>query len=216
MIFHSDQTIYFHPGKTAGTAVEAAFGYTNQTHDPIEKNMEVFKGWDADNQIYLQHATADFMKENMDSDIWNSYFKFVTVRNPFDRLISAYHFSFRGFKKRFGSFSDFIFALPDALTAEPYPSGSHYLPQVEYAFIDGKKVVDYFVRFENIEDDLREVEEYVGRFLPLSLVNTATGKERPALPARTIYTKAMIEIVQVLYKDDIEAFGYPPDPLAAL
>ena len=193
MIFHSDRTIYFHPGKTAGTAIEKAFGYTNQTHHPSKKNTHVFKGWDFKNHLYLQHATARFMKENIAADIWSSYFKFLTVRNPFDRLVSAYHFNFRSLSRRFGSFNDFILGLPEALQTEPYPSGSHYLPLYDYSFIEGNKVVDYFVRFEHLEDDLREVEEQIGRLLQLERANTSTGEHRPALPAAAIYTVEMIE-----------------------
>ncbi len=212
MIFHSDKTIFFHPGKTAGTAIEHAFGYTDQTHHPADKNMDVFKGWDPEHHLWLQHATARFMKENVQADTWSSYFKFVTVRNPFDRLVSAYHFNFRSFSRQFGSFTDFILGLPETLQKEAYPSCRHFLPLYDYGFIRGDKVIDYYVRFEHIEDDLREAEEFVGRLLPLDRVNSRTGTQRPKQPAAAIYTQNMIDTMHSVYSDDFREFGYPMDP----
>lgn len=212
MIFHSDRTIFFHPGKTAGTAVEAAFGYTNQTHDPDVRNIEIFKGWDPQHDLFLQHATARFMKENMDAATWNGYFRFATVRNPFDRLVSVYYFDLRYYRTPFGTFSDFILGLPRTLANETRSSGRHHLPMVDYCFIDGASVIDERVRFEHFATDMKKIEERVGRPLTLNWINTATSPDRPKLPASEIYTPAMVRVMREVYADDFEAFGYAPDP----
>ena len=64
-----------------------------------------------------EHMTAKDLKEKIDPNIFNNYFKFVTVRNPFDQIISAYYWhneskkdekKFLFFKKKPISFDKFF------------------------------------------------------------------------------------------------------------
>ncbi len=212
MIFENHRVIYFHPGKTAGTAVEAAFGYTNQTHDPAVKNMAVFKGWDTSHNLYLQHAPAAFMHQHIAPETWARCFKFVTVRNPFNRLVSAYYFNRKVYEPLFGDFTEFILSLQEILHREPYPSGRHYVPLVDYAFVEGECVVDFVVRFERVARDLEKLGQHLGMKLRLQQVNTARGEGRPAVPADQLYSPAMVDVMRSVYAQDFEYFGYPLDP----
>jgi hypothetical protein len=214
MIFPDHKVIFFHPGKTAVTALEVAFGYSNKTHDPAICNREVFKGWDKEHDLYLQHAPAKFMRDQLPEEIWEEYFKFVTVRNPFDRLVSAYHFNYNFFSRAFGDFEQFILSLADILEQEPYPSSRHYLPLTDYSFVDDTKVVDFVVRFEHIQQDVGALGKRLGIELCLERYNTATGQDRPFVPASELYSRDMIRSMREVYARDFEAFGYslePPD-----
>lgn len=209
MLFHSEQTIFFHSGKTVGTAIEKAFG---STHDPNKMNFDIFKGWDPENNVYLQHATPRFMKERIAPVVWHSYLKFTVVRNPYDRLMSVYYFLHDHHRKRFGSFEDFIQALPRVLRQDHLRNGSHYIPQHNYAYIGDERVVDVVLKFESIDSDFQRLCDRLGKQLTLTRYNTATSPARPKRPAVELYSAESVRIMQELYNKDFEYFGYSPEP----
>ena len=216
MIFRSDRTIFFHPGKAAGTAIESAFGFTDQTHPPGEVNFDVLKGWDREGEVYLQHATPSYMKPRVDPAEWRDYFKFTVVRNPYDRLVSVYDFQHRAHRRRFGDFDNFVRSLPKFLR-EPYQhNGRHYIPQYEHAHIEGERVVDMVLKFEGIEADFLKLCNRVGRHMKLAPTNTATDPLRPQCPAAEVYSDVAVATVQEVYRRDFECFGYDLEPPATL
>jgi chondroitin 4-sulfotransferase 11 len=67
--FHSKKCIFVHIPKTAGTSVtDALFGTPRPRHRPLQ--------W----------------YEGMEPELYKEYFKFAFVRNPWDRLVSGYHY----------------------------------------------------------------------------------------------------------------------------
>ena len=45
---------------------------------------------------FLNHSPAAHVQQYVESDIWNSYFKFSVERNPWDKLVSYYYWEHRG------------------------------------------------------------------------------------------------------------------------
>jgi hypothetical protein len=68
MIIHARRLIFVHIQKTGGNAISTALG---QNPDCPEK-----------------HFFARDLRELYCTDVWNAYFKFAFVRNPWDRLVS--------------------------------------------------------------------------------------------------------------------------------
>lgn len=215
MIFREHESIFLHPGKTAGTAVEEAFGYTNDTHPPERLDLEVFKGWDPEQLLYVQHAPARFMRERIPSAIWDSHLKFATVRNPFDRLLSVYCFQLDRHRRWYKSFEGFVAALPKLLKERPSGFNRHVLPQTEYTHLDGALFVDLVLRFEALAEGYEALRHRLRRGpvlrAVLERVNTATGPRERRSPAEE-YSPASTRIVQDLYGRDFEALGYAPEP----
>ena len=79
MIYDKYKCIHIHIPKTAGTSI------TKALHG---KDFVLF---DTNKKIWRQHATALETREHYGKEKWDSYFKFSIVRNPFDRLVSAYN-----------------------------------------------------------------------------------------------------------------------------
>ncbi len=215
MIFPYHRVILLHPGKTAGTALEAAFGYTNATHPPDRLDYRVFKGWDPHAQLFLQHAPSRFMVERIPEATWNASLRIATIRNPFDRLLSVYCFQLERHQRWYGDFDRFVAALPRLLRERKPGFDLHLAPQLEHTHLDGQRVVERLLRFEQIEADYASLRECVpdGPPLPpvLARVNSAPGKRERRAPAEE-YTRASVRIVHDLYGADFEELGYPLEP----
>ena len=149
-ICHERKLIFIHIPKNAGTSVIKAMGVENIFFD---KTIEEYK----------EHY----------GEYWDKYKKFTVVRDPIDRFISAYKFARM---KESGWFS--------ATGDEGLKKHSHYelcnkmdineytlylyknpkeftrwnMPQTFIISNKNKKIkIDYFVRFENLQEDLSKI-----------------------------------------------------------
>ncbi len=146
---------------------------------------------------------------------YNEYFKFSFVRNPWDRLVSAYFFMKSGgaHKKdrdwadqNLVTFPDFSTFVLEGLHLPSIQTWPHFRPQVEFLKgQNGKIELDFIGRFENIQDDFNYIRERLGASRELLYINKTKTKRAPYL---TYYTDEMREIAAELYKEDIEVFNY--------
>lgn len=147
-------------------------------------------------------------------------FSFTMVRNPWDRLVSAWadklHTARSTREKRIKSlgatgvhaalaasdFSAFVEMLPGS---QLFNTDVHFKPQ---ARIVEAAEINYTARFENYEQEVRRILDWVG-----ISDNTVTIPRRNATTAvaRNLddwYDAKTRQIVEVLYAEDIERWGY--------
>jgi hypothetical protein len=188
MISHHHRFIFVHINKTGGTSIEKVF-------DPMadQKNVP------------MKHASAAKYKKRF-PDQFDAYFKFAFVRNPWDWLVSRYHWS--RYRQRLITFEfpEFL----DRLESGYELSAARWLrkalaPQVDRITIDGRIAVDFVGRFEQLRDDFHHV------------CNVLQLEDRPPLPHvfrsdhacyTNYYDDEMKAVVERLYAVDIEAFDY--------
>src|SRR5690606_18407145 len=108
MICHTYKVIFIHISKCAGTSVEKAFGI-NLSDNTETNNCNLF-GWNALSKMHLHHATPQQLIDGgfLTLDEWNSYYKFIIVRNPYSRAVSDYFWILKD-AQVFDSFKNFIF-----------------------------------------------------------------------------------------------------------
>lgn len=136
---------FFHMPKNAGSSIEKW----------LETNL------DAD--VYLEdlrHASPDSLRPMFDNFGWS----FCCVRNPWDRMVSWYNF-FRGQGKIHTCFEDWMDASFD-----PAQHTAKYIKPIntQMGFVNE---VDYVVRYENLIEDFKVVQEKTNCFEPLGHYN---------------------------------------------
>jgi hypothetical protein len=188
--------IFLHIPKTAGLAVsKTLFG----SHGPSHLNY----GW---------------FVENFGIHTVKAYYKFTFVRNPWDRLHSAYFFLKKGginednveFAQKnlshLNSFEQFVMEWLDEQSMDSY---WHFIPQ--YKFITSSKnpnniMADFVGRFENLDNDFKIVANRLG-FKNISLKYVNVNSEKGSTYLKD-YSKEMIDKVADLYRQDIQLLNY--------
>ena len=189
--FYKSKTIFIHIPKTAGVSlVKAIFGDVS------------FEGH---RSFYFNSIALNIKNEK--------YFSFTFVRNPFDRLYSAYKFLQNGgmnhldklvFQTHLSEFNDFEDFILNGLNRKLIYKITHLIPQHEYLCDKkGSILVDFVGRFEHLESDILLLSTILSKDIKLSHHNY-----NKKLDYREAYTSEMINKVNQIYQKDIDIFKY--------
>lgn len=151
----------------------------------------------------------------LDNNFYNSAFKFTYVRNPWDRVFSAFNFLKNGgFDERDQSWSlkilknnlSFEKFVKDLLHRTTIQKKNHFKPQVDFMKdLSGNIGLDYIGRFESIENDYLVITERLNMNKKLTKENVGRKK---GIDYRLQYDNEMVDIVRRVYKNDIEILSY--------
>jgi len=149
-INHEKKLIFIHIPKNAGTSIIKAMGVENLYMDKtIEEYKEQYKNY------------------------WNDYTKFTSIRDPIDRFISAYKFARmkesgwfsatgeEGLEKHdhydlcnsmdINEYTSYIYKNPKKFNRWIIPQTFHILNK------DDEIEINYYVRYENLLEDLKKI-----------------------------------------------------------
>ena len=148
-----------------------------------------------------KHAPLWLYRQRIEPEIYESLFKCATVRNPWDRAISAYfsphrrvhHWDRDAFEGMLGEvpvLRTFICSdAPGDGSLPPTPLGDE---------------LDLILRFERLADDFRVLCERIGlRPEPLPRRNASVHDHYSAF-----YDRELRDVVGARFAEEIEAFGY--------
>ena len=201
MIFAPDLNLRYYPiPKVACSAIKLAI--LNASGIEVEHIRIVHQLLSTDRHYVIRAGKITQVRQPPEGD----GVEFALVRNPFDRLISAYVNKVvnrnRGLPAPFyetKSFAEFVDVL---LTFEPVPSlDGHLRPQ--YQFLMGSRI-EQPGRYERINEDWSRACEAFGRRLELSIANPSDGRS----DYRSYYTPELAEKVARYYARDLELYGY--------
>lgn len=146
----------------------------------------------------LAHLPAWYLEAAI-PEVWSSSFTFCVERNPWDRLVSAFHHHLSFLEangKPRPTFSEFLPLGVNVLTR-----ASHYCDA------NGRVMVDAVIRYENLESELAETLGCLG--VPFNgLTSRAKSGLRPAGSYRDYYTDRDVGLVAESFAREISLFGY--------
>jgi hypothetical protein len=147
----------------------------------------------------------------------NDYFKFTIVRNPWDRLVSAYTFLQKGgfndsdknwYHENLSKFEDFNDFVKCWVTPENIKTWKHFRLQTDFLLEKRNRInVDFVGFFENIDNDFDFIAKRLNIINKLKPKNI-TGREGSY---RDFYNTETINIVRDVYEKDISYLGYKFD-----
>jgi hypothetical protein len=203
IISHTYKCIFIAIPKTATHAIRFAMRPYLGKDDTEQVNLFVQKKIPIEGFQHINHGHIK-AKEAAPilSDIWNSYFKFAIVRNPFERFISYCAFLYSEQEEFHKNPENFLYH-----TLYNSKSKNHILfqPQSQFLFDENNKLlVDYVGRFENLQESYETICKNTG--IPSSeLIKINTSHHHFY---RTYYNAELIEMVSEIYQEDIANFQY--------
>ncbi|MDA9819211.1 sulfotransferase family protein [Methylophilaceae bacterium] len=96
---------------------------------------------------FYNHINAKLIKRYVSDEIWNNYTKIAIVRHPVDRLYSLYNWHKNVDKSIKEGFESYIINNPHLIT-----------DNFNQVSIDNNSVIDFWIRFEDIEMDIASLE----------------------------------------------------------
>ena len=208
IISHKYKFIYFKAVKVAGTSTEIALAencglndvvttisppyHTHKPRNFKRKNIIVFRN----------HMDPEQVKNLISAKTWNTYLKVAVVRNPWDVMVSRY-WHYHGFRKTkrgedLRPFSEWL----------AYSKNAKYINTKYYFDKEGDIICDFYIRFENLVNDIYEFCNIVNMPHPIEIPKTKHNIRLNSAHYSSYYSLEDIEIVRERAKIDIDFFGY--------
>jgi len=193
--FVRDRCIFVHIPKCAGTSVlKSLFANEAKLHWKLSYYRLVFR-----------------------PEQFRDFFKFTFVRNPWDRLVSGYHYMKDGgepgvpsdqawAKQHLLHYRDFDDFAQHGLPRPEIRRWLTFVPQHEFVTLPWRRgpQVDFIGKVEQMDQDYRYVAQRLGKPLPLETHN----RSQRGADYRSYYSASTRRLVERYYAEDIKMFGY--------
>ncbi len=244
IISHRHKFIFLKPRKVAGTSVEVALAQHCGEDDIVTPIGAFNPEWDKDQYShpgkkwpgYGRHATLKRIRKQLGRELWDDYFKFAITRNPWDLVVSQYHWATRRDEedphegavwrslKRFWARPTRVrknvrklganlarnLLKMDVITFEFFVKHMlHYYEPNDAFYFDrsGSVGLDFLIRYEDLQNDYTSVCERIG--LPTTVLPSLKTKSRQERRHySTYYDDRTRALVAKMYHRHLEHFGY--------
>jgi len=212
IVSHEHGFVFMKTRKTAGTSVEIALSRVCGDDDvitPVTADDEVlrrahggrgpqhFESPPNLERKAFNHMPVSMVRRMLGRKKFETYFSFAIERNPWDAVVSLYHWRFRDSEP--GSFADYVASE----AVETFATKNQRIYRLK-----GDVAVDRVLRYESLADELATV--WSERGLPgRPDLPHAKGGTRPHGPSyRSYYDDASRERVAELFAAPIAQLGY--------
>jgi Sulfotransferase family len=211
MISHKYKCIFVEVPKTGSSSIREILGYPPKPHlniFQIQYNLELY--WSRYGGVANRLLASAYLllpekwRRRRGEKIFQSYFKFGFVRNPWDRAVSLY-LRKEGLELRdkmtFEEFVDWM-KYSSSTCIHPVP----HVNQLDW-LVDphGNVLVDYIGRFENLAADWATIASKIGAPPELPHTRKNPGRNKPYTE---YYSERTRRIIEDRFRVDIDYFGY--------
>jgi hypothetical protein len=194
--FDAHRCIFVHIPKCAGiSVVQSLFGDFDCGHTGLKRYQIMF-------------APGEF----------KNYFKFTVVRNPYDRLVSAFLFMKKGginekdrrwAERNLSPYADFDAFVKGWVNRKNIRSGLHFRPQCGFICLEkNRPALDFIGYYENLAADFALICRKLQKGATLLEANRNLSRARNY---QEYYTAESRKIVAEAYADDLQVLGYAFD-----
>ncbi|MCT8341127.1 sulfotransferase family protein [Flavobacteriaceae bacterium TK19130] len=185
--YFEKEYVFIHINKNGGSSIEKALGDIDQVH-----------------------MDALTLKNFMGSETYNKKFSFAFVRNPYDRIVSQYHYRLgnnqTGIEDQSISFKDWL----RITYVEKNPEFVNYplMFQTQWDWVSDKheeQLVDFIGRFETMQQDFDTICDRIG--IPRKTLPHKRKSERKQ-EFDSYFDRESLDIVNRVFAVDFERFGY--------
>lgn len=157
IVNHRYKFIFVKTRKVGGTSLEVALSKYCDADDIVTKiipgeDQRIIRGYQGPTNYkkyyFKNHTPAYYIKEQLGTDVWNSYTKFTVLRDPVDFVVSDYYWKH---KKNLPDFDQWVDTL-----------ARHHFANWQIHTIDNQPVLDYYVLYERLNKDLTKLSEKLG------------------------------------------------------
>ena len=207
IISYSHRFIFFHLYKTAGTSVRKALlpvlynsrkSYLAQAVTRLNLNGLINN---PKYRVWPHHLPVRQAKNELPPEVFDNFFKFAFVRNPWDWQVSLYFYMLRREDHRQHKFIKSLRDFDEYLDWRI--NKDLHLQKIFLSDEEGNLLVDYVADFGNMHDDFTKICENVGFEANLPHENKSKRK-----PYQAYYSERTRDMVAEAFQPDIEAFNY--------
>jgi len=225
LLSHAHRFIYTKTLKTAGTSVEIYFERACLPSGTVvaldhwvdetvtEAGTIGYRGPHREGKRWYNHMPASEIRDLVGQKVWNDYFKFCVVRNPYDKVVSYWWFAFNGrdeYRRRDGDFS--VIRADFSRWCAEFVANA--LDRDKYT-IDHKIAMDYFIRYESLLDGIEHVCRQTGyKFEPDRLGRYKSSARTNKRPYADYYDRSSLAAVEAVFGWEMEFFGYSAPSVA--
>jgi hypothetical protein len=195
--------IFIRTHKTASSTIETVLRQSLESDDIcVRKGRLSHPGGELaslpENGNVAGHMKAEHIAKLVPESFWAACFKFTAERHPYEKAVSLAHYSFVTERSGEGDFAEF---LDFVVQRGGYRSFDHYA-------IEGRVVVDDFIRHESLVADMDRICQRIGFPLPEVLPRKKMKFRTDRRPAREILSSRQKRQVFERCREEFELFGY--------
>ena len=176
--------------------------------------IRYYKPNDKKKIVYLRKSIKD-KNLTITDEMWKTYYKFVFIRNPYDRIISSWKFSSTKItymiSKKISKISLLDFLNNKDLLDNASYSHSFITQKAQILEEDNTIQIDYFGNFHNLNEELINILTHLGitKFTHINLIhnNVITNKSNH-LDFFTYYDENILKKVNELFEEDFIFFNF--------
>ena len=189
MISHSHDFIFVHIGRTGGSSLERLAGaqltLDSRTRDAGNTDFE-------GKHFTFEEYRARYPQEFLD------YFKFTIIRNPYERLVSAWFWRRNVVKDVSSGLAEFALSVPEKWTLKSR------MQLNGMSFGESVDVFDFVARYEHLDRDLQYICSKIGLDYAKFPQTNKTLHEDYTL----YYDDMTLELVAEKFAFEIDYFNY--------